>query len=372
MEFARRGHLAQQAAVAEEMFLTDDLVQCAGPNPIRQRLSRRPFRPKKAFVCVGFAPCHLLERITLGEGGLKWLAPPRRGWHLRCGPARFYLLDGPDRSRHPTMIVGIDIGGSTTDAVILDNGGVHVVTIEANDPVAAAAGALGKLVESYNLPLNEIACVAATGAGSRALSDTLFGRPVVKVNEFTAIGIGGTSLAGVDEALVVSLGTGTAIVSVKGDKIEHVSGTGLGGGTLRGLSRHMLGVSSLETLEAMAARGDLSRVDLTVRDIAGGAIGDLPPGTTAANFGKITADATSEDKALAIMNMIVEVVSVLSLAAARASGQRDIVLTGKLTRIFRFMERMKRLNFTFGSGFQIPEHADYATAIGAARAAMKQ
>ena len=45
------------------------------------------------------------------------------------------------------MIVGIDIGGSTTDAVILDNGDVHVVTIEANDPIAAAAGALGKLVE---------------------------------------------------------------------------------------------------------------------------------------------------------------------------------------------------------------------------------
>jgi type II pantothenate kinase len=372
MEFARRGHLAQQAAMAKEMLLTDDLVQRAGPHSVRQRLSRRPFRPEQSLVCVGFAPCHLVERITSGGGGLKWLAPPPRGWHLRCGPARFYLLDGPDRSRHPIMIVGIDIGGSTTDAVILDNGGVHVVTIEANDPVAAAAGALGKLVESYNLPLNEIACVAATGAGSRALSDTLFGRPVVKVNEFTAIGIGGTSLAGVDEALVVSLGTGTAIVSVKRDKIEHVSGTGLGGGTLRGLSRHMLGVSSLETLEAMAARGDLSRVDLTVRDIAGGAIGDLPPGTTAANFGKITADATSEDKALAIMNMIVEVVSVLSLAAARASGQRDIVLTGKLTRIFRFMERMKRLNFTFGSGFQIPEHADYATAIGAARAAMKQ
>ena len=43
------------------------------------------------------------------------------------------------------MIVGIDIGGSTTDAVILDNGDVHVVTIEANDPIAAAAGALGKL-----------------------------------------------------------------------------------------------------------------------------------------------------------------------------------------------------------------------------------
>ena len=269
------------------------------------------------------------------------------------------------------MIVGIDIGGSTTDAVILDNGQIHVVTIEANDPVAAAAGALGKLVEVCGISLGKLSRVAATGAGSRVLSDSLFGLPITKVNEFDAIGIGGTSLANKENALVVSLGTGTAIVSVTGDKITHVSGTGLGGGTLRGLSRHMLGVSSLQTLESMAERGDLSRVDLTVRDIAGGAIGDLPPGTTAANFGKVAADATSDDKALAIMNMIVEVIGVLAIASARACDQSDIVLTGKLTRIFRFMQNRRKLESVFGRGMMIPEHADYATAIGAARTALK-
>jgi len=252
--------------------------------------------------------------------------------------------------------------------VILDNGNIHVVTIEANDPVAAAAGALGKLIETCGIPLGKLTQVAATGAGSRALCDSLFGLPVIKVNEFRAIGIGGTSLCGKSDALVVSLGTGTAMVSVHGDKIEHFGGTGLGGGTLRGLSKHMLGVSTLQTLEALAERGDLSRIDLTVRDIAGGPLGDLPPGTTAANFGKISADATNEDKALAIMNMIVEVVSVLSFATARACDQRDIVLTGKLTRIFRFMQRQKRMDAMFAR-FTIPEHADYATAIGAARAA---
>jgi type II pantothenate kinase len=266
------------------------------------------------------------------------------------------------------MIVGIDIGGSTTDAVTVDNGHYDVVTIEANDPIAAAAGALGKLVEAYNLKLEQVARVAVTGAGSRAISASLLGRPVVKVSEFTSIGIGGTSLCGKRDALVVSLGTGTAMVSVHGDKIEHCGGTGLGGGTLRGLSKHMLGVSTLETLEAMAERGDLGRIDLTVRDIAGGPLGDLPPGTTAANFGKISADATLEDKALAIMNMIVEVVSVLSFATARACGQHDVVLTGKLTRVFRFMQRQKRLDAMIAR-FTIPEHADYATAIGAARAA---
>ncbi len=265
------------------------------------------------------------------------------------------------------MIVGIDIGGSTTDAVILENGGLHVVTIEANDPVAAAAGALGKIVSDHSISLDRVEAVAATGAGSRALGKALLGRPVIKVNEFTAIGIGGTSLAGMERALVVSLGTGTAIVSVEKDQIQHFSGTGIGGGTLLGLAKHMLGISTLERLEAMARKGSLRRIDLTVRDIAGGPVGDLPPGTTAANFGKISADATPEDKALAIMNMIVESIGVLALASARACGQENIVLTGKLTRIFRFVQEAKRLDFPFGRRFAIPEHADYATAIGAAR-----
>src|SRR5580658_9326145 len=102
------------------------------------------------------------------------------------------------------MIVGIDIGGSTTDAVILENGGLHVVTIEANDPVAAAAGALGKLVADFGIKLEDVECVAATSAGSRVLTKSLLGRPVIKEQEFTAIGIGGTSLAGLERALVVS------------------------------------------------------------------------------------------------------------------------------------------------------------------------
>ena len=165
------------------------------------------------------------------------------------------MVYGSGKAAQP-MIVGIDIGGSTTDAVLLDQPGMAVVTIELTDPVAAAAGALGKMVSECGLRLEQITSVAATGAGARSLPDTLLGRPVVKVDEFTAIGVGGSTLAGKESALVVSLGTGTAIVSVRGKKIEHVGGTGVGGGTLLGLARHLLGVSNIATLEAMAARGD--------------------------------------------------------------------------------------------------------------------
>jgi type II pantothenate kinase len=264
------------------------------------------------------------------------------------------------------MIIGIDIGGSTTDAVLLDDG-VYVVTVEANDPIAAAAGALGKLVSDLRHPLKDVTGIAATGGGARLLGDDLLGVPVHKVDEITAIGVGGSSLAGKREALVVSMGTGTAIVSVKGEDIRHVGGTGVGGGTLLGLSKHLLNVARLDTLEQLAERGDLSRIDLTIGDIAGGPVGNLPADATASNFGKLSSDVTPEDKARALVNMIAEVVVVLSVTAARASGLRDIVLTGKLVRVKPFVERIKATGVLFERSFIIPPHAEFATAIGAAQ-----
>ncbi|MFQ5665862.1 MAG: pantothenate kinase [Candidatus Binatia bacterium] len=264
------------------------------------------------------------------------------------------------------MIIGIDIGGSTTDAVLLDDD-VRVVSVEANDPVAAAAGALGKLVNDLHHRLSDIGAIAVTGGRARFLGGDLLGVPVRKVSEITAIGVGGSSLAHRKEALVVSMGTGTAMVSVKDKDITHVSGTGVGGGTLLGLSKHLLNVARLETLQGLAEGGDLSRIDLTVGDLAGGPVGNLPADATASNFGNLSSDATPEDKARALVNMIAEVIVVLSVTAARASGLRDIVLTGKLLRVRPFIERITATRLLFDRHFIIPEHAEFATAIGAAR-----
>jgi type II pantothenate kinase len=264
------------------------------------------------------------------------------------------------------MIVGIDIGGSTTDAVLLDQE-MRVVSIEANDPVAAAAGALGRLVSNLGHDLSDLTALAATGVGARSLSASLFGVPVQMVSEIIAIGVGGTTLAGLSDALVVSMGTGTAMVSVKGSDIRHVGGTGVGGGTLLGLSKHLLNVTRIETLEQMAAQGDLSRVDLTVGDLAGGPVGALPPDATASNFGKLSSDAAPQDKARALINMIAEVIVVLSVATARSCDQSNIVLTGKLLRVKPLVDRITATRMLFERRFIIPPHAEYATAIGAAR-----
>lgn len=264
------------------------------------------------------------------------------------------------------MIVGIDIGGSTTDAVLLHESEPVVVTIDTGDPLAAAPGALGKLLSTVGGALSDIQAIAVSGGGARCLQDHLFGVPVVKVPEIDAIGIGGSTLAEKSEALVVSLGTGTAIVSVRDGKIEHIGGTGVGGGTLLGLARHLLGISRLDTLEQMAVQGDLSRVDLTVGDITGGPVGIVPANATASNFGKVRADPTASDKALALINMVAEVTFTISLLAARACRQQDIVLTGKLTRVRSLRERVETIRLRRGESFYIPPYAEYATAIGAA------
>lgn len=266
------------------------------------------------------------------------------------------------------MILGIDIGGTTTDAVALKDGEIRaLVSVQASDPITAAAGALGKIVDVLNAPLSDIRVIAATGVGSGKLGSHLLGIPVVVVDEFTSIGTAGSLLADVSRAIVVSMGTGTALVTVDGTNIAHWGGIGVGGGTLLGLSRLVLNVSTIPVLTRKARGGHLETVDLTVGDIAGGPLNNLPASATASNFGKVSDDATDEDKALAIINLVCQTIGVVAVAAARGMGFSDIVLTGKLTTLPQTREIVSGVGKLFGMTFHVPEQAPYATAIGAAQ-----
>jgi len=58
--------------------------------------------------------------------------------------------------------------------------------------------------------------------------------------------------------------------------------------------------------------------------------------TTVANFAKMSDHAGSEDIALAIINMVYQVIGMLSVFAARAKGLKQVIVTGNkkfLTRL---------------------------------------
>ena len=122
------------------------------------------------------------------------------------------------------------------------------------------------------------------------------------------------------------------------------------------------------TLEQLAAQGDLSQVDLTVGDIAGGPVGIVPAKAIASHFGKLQTDPSQADKALGLVNMVAWVTFTLSMFAAHTRQHNEIVLTGKLTRLQAFQACIEAIRPRRGVHFTIPQYAEYATAIGAARA----
>jgi type II pantothenate kinase len=164
------------------------------------------------------------------------------------------------------------------------------------------------------------------------------------------------------------MGTGTALVyAERGKEPEYLGGTGVGGGTLVGLSKKMLGLEDIEYIQSLSEAGDLSRIDLRIGDITKKDPGlTMPDHMTASNFGKVSDGATDADYAKGILNMVFETVGMLALFASRAKGNIPVVLTGNLTSVSYAKEAFANLSSMFGVDFLIPENAQFGTVIGTA------
>lgn len=273
-------------------------------------------------------------------------------------------------------VIGIDVGGTTTKIVgfVTDQNGhrrlIAPQFVRATDPLTSIYGAFGKFTAENNLELSDIDRILMTGAGADVINKPIYNLHCTPVPEFSSIGIGGLYLSGLEEAIVVSMGTGTALIHAKkeGDrhKIEYLGGTGMGGGTLIGLCRKMLGVDTVEHIEQLCQSGDLDNVDLRIKDISRGQYHGINENLTAANFGKVSDLATPSDLALGISNMVAETIMMLAVFAARSYGLKSIVFIGNLTTIAPIRNVFETHAETFGVNFLIPKDSQFGTVIGAA------
>ena len=273
------------------------------------------------------------------------------------------------------VIIGIDVGGSTTKIVGFDHNGalIEPLFVKANDPITSIYGAFGKFTYNNHIDLSDIEKIMVTGVGSSYISKPLYGLPCCHVSEFECLGLGGLYLSGLDKAIIVSMGTGTALVcSEKDGPIEYLGGTGVGGGTLIGLSRKILGVSDVQDIVSLASEGDLSHIDLRVSDITQKDIPGMSSNLTAANFGNLSDLATKEDLALGLINMVFESVAMLSIFGARNRRIKNIVVTGNMTTIPQATTILSAMNQTFDANFILPSHSQYATVIGAALSELRK
>jgi type II pantothenate kinase len=133
-----------------------------------------------------------------------------------------------------------------------------------------------------------------------------------------------------------------------------------------GLCSKFVGASSFDTIAELASVGDLSKVDLMIRDISAADVGTLPPHATASNFGKMKDSASSADITLGILNMTFQTIGMMAVFATRNDTIKDVVLTGTLSTLPQVKKIFTGLGILSDLSFIIPENAVYATAIGAA------
>jgi len=264
------------------------------------------------------------------------------------------------------MIIGIDIGSTTTKAVSIEDGKVTgKVKSKASDAITSATGALGKIVLENKIKIDAISRIAITGAGASKIKDDIFGIPTGRVNEIEAIGIGGMFLSCMSDIIITNIGTGTVIIEAGEKGISHFGGSGVGGGTILGLAKKLLPVAEFNDIMELAKDGKLEQVDLLLGDITDTSLSFLNGKSTASNFGKMLETAGPGDIALAIINMVYQVIGVLSVFAARAKNTNRVIVTGNGNKNQIGRKVLAHVTSMYGIEFVYPECAEYTTAIGA-------
>ena len=244
------------------------------------------------------------------------------------------------------VILGIDIGGSTTKIVGLRTDGsvISMLRVRAEDQVTSLYGALGNYLTSNRLSLRDVRRVVLTGVGASYVEGDIYGLPTCKVGEFSASGTGALALSGQSFAVVVSMGTGTAFLWASPDGIRHLCGSGI---------------------EKLAESGNLDHVDLTMKDITVHSAPTLDPDMTAANFGDLAEDATPADLAAGVVNLVLQAIGTMTVLACQCCDSKTVVLTGSMTTLPQAVTNFQLFEKLYGIHYIIPENATFATAIGA-------
>lgn len=264
----------------------------------------------------------------------------------------------------------IDFGISNTDIVAYVDGELRRWNRPSREQPPDAEF-VRALLAAGGVELGALRRLAVTGGRHRRLPSQIEGCALISVGEIEAIGRGGQALAGGERdepLLVVSAGSGTAMVAARGDQYAHVTGTAVGGGTLVGLGRLLLHTADPGEIDTLAQAGDPNGADLSLRDVVNGQIGNLPPDATAVNFGRLARrDLTPsrEDLAAALVALVGQVIAIVAINAARAQQIERIIVIGHLIDMPSVRRMLESVGDLYGVCLNMPAEAGHAAALGA-------
>ncbi|MBQ7783546.1 MAG: hypothetical protein IJ368_06215 [Oscillospiraceae bacterium] len=263
--------------------------------------------------------------------------------------------------------IGIDMGGSGVKIIILSDKLETIAKTKypSDGSAVTLEDELCKLMKAAGISSDDIVYACVTGAGAAVVNESIAGIAVKKFGEFESFGRGSRYLSNLDNILAVSMGTGTAFVRCDGSRYTHLGGSGVGGGTLAGLSSLLIDENDTDAVNSLISKGNYTNVDLTVGDICEGGCGGLSPDVTAANFGKKHMSDRHEDIAAALANMIFQTAGVMAAFACKGTDIDKAVFVGSMTDIPEGREMLRAVGKLHGMEFIVPDNGAFAGAIGA-------
>lgn len=266
------------------------------------------------------------------------------------------------------IIIGLDVGISTTKIVgIQGNNLLSPIRIKATDPVSSLYGAFGKFLHDNKITLDDIEKVMITGVGCAYVNQPIYGCVTERADEYIADALGASYKCDIEDMIVVSMGTGTTYVKKQGDKIEHIGGLGIGGGSLQGMARVMLKTDDMKEISSLAKKGDVKKIDLLIGDISPKPLPNLPMDVTASLFAKAQTNSLPEDIALGIVHMVLQSIGSGAIFASLNTHIKDMVLIGQLSLFPQWKQYIfPQLEKLYKVRFHIPQNSLFCTAIGAA------
>jgi type II pantothenate kinase len=272
------------------------------------------------------------------------------------------------------MNISADFGITVTDTIRKEGDKIiHAMDLSSNE---INHNRVRDLFPNFDFNSNK-GFLAVTGGKHLELGNAIDSTPIVHVNEIDAIGEGSMNLAGLDKeesVIIVSAGSGTACIHAHKGNFLHCSGTGVGGGTVLGLSKLLLGTDNPDEIALLADKGNESEVDLILEDVVSGPIGQLPPTTTAVNFGKVSkidGEFSKEDIAAGIVNLVGQTAARIATSVAMMFKADQIVVVGRSPSFSGLRNSLEEAALITGFTPHFPKNGEYASALGALLVAEK-
>lgn len=223
--------------------------------------------------------------------------------------------------------IGIDTGGTLTKLAYLNEQQELTLTVFPSKDM--------HLVKEWLEKHPQVDEIGLTGGRTEQLRDVLKTMKTIEyIVEFEATLKGVRYLLEkeghkIEQSIITNIGTGTSIHYMDGDTHQRVSGTGVGGGTLMGLSTIMTGISNFDKIKECAAEGNRDGIDLLVKDIYQGMDTPIDGNLTASNFGKVGITGQQEfaanDVLATTQGLVGEVITTLSIQLA-VQHQTDYIV----------------------------------------------